>query len=170
MKKFALLLLFALVVSAHAQEETSMSEGDPGFVIMGMTNTGGNPSDEDSLAPGRMTMTIKNTGARTIKSIEWDIVFVRSLDKGQSRWYRVESKGSVAPGKTKTLSAALPGRWRCVEFYAPADASETRPALRYGKGKCIGVRAQVGDLERTDFLIRRVEYADGTAWVSPQAD
>ncbi len=49
-------------------------------------------------------LTVKNTGARAVKEVEWAHVFYDPSTGRELKRYRLQSKQRVAPGETLTLS------------------------------------------------------------------
>jgi len=82
--------------------------------------------------------TVKNTGAKAIKSVEWDYVFVDPDGGKELRRYKLQSKQQVAPGATAALVKEV-----------AISPDENTHHITTG---------------RQTVQITRVEFADGTVW------
>ena len=90
-------------------------------------------------------LSVRNTGAKTIKELDWDYVFLdaatgRELDRRE--FTGVEK---IGPGKTKELA-----------FLAPTPPTQTISVHSLGKNERAGLREAV--------VVVRVLYADGSVW------
>jgi hypothetical protein len=83
-------------------------------------------------------LTVRNSGAKALKSIEWAHVFSDPETGKELKRYRVQSKERVAPGETLTLTKAV--------FIKPGESTRHLNAGR----------------QRVE--VTRVEYDDGTVW------
>ena len=81
---------------------------------------------------------LKNTGAKTIKTVSWDYIFTDAKDQKELKRYRLQSKQQVLPGETQTLT-------RDVEL----DPKENTRHITIGK---------------QSVEITRIEYTDGSNW------
>ena len=86
----------------------------------------------------RAQATLRNAGAKAVKSVEWDYVFVEPEGGKELKRYRLRSKQTIAPGATETLAKEV--------FIKPDE--DTRH-LTAG---------------RQQVTVTRVEYADGSVW------
>jgi hypothetical protein len=83
-------------------------------------------------------LTVKNSGARAFRLVEWGHVFFDPETGKELRRYRLQSKERVAPGAALTLSKAV--------FIKPGESTRHLNAGR----------------QRVE--VTRVEYDDGTSW------
>ncbi|HEX8503056.1 MAG TPA: hypothetical protein VF659_20905 [Pyrinomonadaceae bacterium] len=83
-------------------------------------------------------LTVKNSGPKAFKSIEWAHVFSDPETGKELKRYRLQAKGRVAAGEAMTVSKAV--------FVKPGESTSH---LRAGR-------------QRVE--VTRVEYEDGTAW------
>lgn len=91
---------------------------------------------------------LKNTGSKTIKSIDWDYVF---FDAGTTRElgrHMFSSEEKIAPGKSKELSFTL---------RRPPTATISLQSLNEKERKGLDER----------IVVMRIEYEDGTVWQRP---
>lgn len=83
-------------------------------------------------------LTLKNSGAKAVKSVEWDHLFVEREGGKELKRYHLQAKQQVAAGSSQTLSK---------EVYVKPDESTRH----------IGEGVQ-------KIRLTRVEFADGTVW------
>jgi hypothetical protein len=83
-------------------------------------------------------LTIKNSGAKTVKSVEWDHLFVEREGGRELKRYHLEVKQQIAAGASQTLSKEV--------FIKPEEST-----------RHIGEGVQ-------KVRVTRVEFADGTVW------
>ena len=83
-------------------------------------------------------LTLRNTGAKAVKSVEWEHLFVAREGGAELKRYRLQLKQRVAAGATQTLSKEV--------FIKPEEST-----------RHIGEGAQ-------RVRVTRVEFADGTIW------
>ena len=86
----------------------------------------------------RAQLTLKNAGARAVKSVHWDYVFADPEAGKELARYKVETRTSLRPGQTLTLAKDI--------LFNPKE-----PTAHVSTGK-------------QQVSITRVEYADGPAW------
>jgi uncharacterized protein affecting Mg2+/Co2+ transport len=93
-------------------------------------------------------VTVKNTGAKAIKSLDWDHVFFDPQTKAETGRHQFTGDEKIAPGKQKefTVFASLPPS-RTISVY------ELNKRERDTVGEAI--------------VIVRILYADGTIWQRP---
>ncbi|HVF49345.1 MAG TPA: hypothetical protein VNA19_04620 [Pyrinomonadaceae bacterium] len=85
--------------------------------------------------------TVRNTGAKTVKSLYWDYVFADPEDASKElKRYKIQSKQQILPGQTQTLTKEL--------FHEPKESTRHVTA------------------GRQSVLVTRIEYTDGTVWKS----
>jgi hypothetical protein len=83
-------------------------------------------------------LTVRNTSAKAIRSVEWNQLFVDPDAGKELKRYRLQSKQPVAPGETLTLAKTV--------FIKPGESTR-----HFTTG-------------RQKIQIMRVEFADGTIW------
>ncbi|HWT03600.1 MAG TPA: hypothetical protein VN256_25345 [Pyrinomonadaceae bacterium] len=91
---------------------------------------------------------VRNTGAKTIKAIDWDYVFYEPDTEHEVERRQFTSDAKIAPGKTKGL-----------EVLIATPPTRTVSVYALGKDEQRSVRGRV--------VIVRVEYADGSSGRSP---
>lgn len=91
---------------------------------------------------------VKNTGAKTIKTIDWDYVFYEPGTEHEVERRQFTSDEKIAPGKTKGL-----------EVLVSTPPTRTVSVYALGKDEQRSVQGRV--------VIVRVEYADGSVWPQP---
>lgn len=87
-------------------------------------------------------LTVKNSGAKAVRAVEWEHVFFDPEDGKELKRYRLQSKQQVAPGATLSLSKEV--------LIGP---DENTRHLTAGKQR---------------VRLTRVEFADGTVWRSEE--
>ncbi|HKP73623.1 MAG TPA: hypothetical protein VJT82_11835 [Pyrinomonadaceae bacterium] len=93
-------------------------------------------------------VTIKNTGAKAIKTLDWDHVFFDPDTKTETGRHQFTGDGKVSPGKQKEFAV-----------FIAAPPSRTISVHKLNKNE----RDTVGE----QIVIMRVEYADGSVWQRP---
>lgn len=93
-------------------------------------------------------LTVKNTGKKTIKAIDWDYVFIDGMTEGEVGRQQFTSEETISPGKRKELS---------LMTKSPPTRSISVHALEKNERK--GLTEQV--------ILVRIAYADGTVWERP---
>ncbi len=93
----------------------------------------------------RYKLTLKNAGAKTIKSIDWDYLFFDTPGGQVIGVHQFTSEEQIPPGKSKQLTVMTP--------QPPA------PVVSVGKAADKELRSASGQV-----VIRRVEYDDGSTW------
>jgi hypothetical protein len=83
-------------------------------------------------------LTLKNSGAKAVKSIEWDHLFVEREGGRELKRYHLEVKQQIAAGASQTLSKEV--------FIKPEEST-----------RHIGEGVQ-------KIRVTRVEFTDGTVW------
>jgi hypothetical protein len=83
-------------------------------------------------------LTVSNTGAKAIKSIEWEHLFVEREGGRELKRYHLQAKQQIAAGASQTLSKEV--------FIKPEEST-----------RHIGEGVQ-------KIRLKRVEFADGTIW------
>ncbi|HEX6185780.1 MAG TPA: hypothetical protein VFZ44_17960 [Pyrinomonadaceae bacterium] len=152
----AMLVLCALAAAAAAQAVGDGAREAPGLEVSGFEwkYEGYAPFEvvrsektADSLKTARGTdyvfkyasrLTVRNSGTRAFKSIEWGHVFFDPETGKELKRYRLKSAERVAPGAALTLSKAV--------FIKPGESTRHLKAGR----------------QRVE--VTRVEYEDGAVW------
>jgi hypothetical protein len=93
-------------------------------------------------------VSVRNTGAKTIKSLDWDHVFYDTDTKAETGRHQFTSDEKIAPGKQKEFSV-----------FASSPPSSTISVHKLEKHE----REIVGE----SIVIVRVEYEDGSVWQRP---
>jgi hypothetical protein len=83
-------------------------------------------------------MSLKNLGAKTIKAVEWNYVFIDPDSRKELKRYKLLSKQQILPSETRSLAKDI--------FFGLKE--DTRH-LNTGAQK---------------ILLTRIEYTDGTSW------
>ena len=90
-------------------------------------------------------LSIKNTGAKTIKEIDWDYVFSDAATGQELDRREFTGVEKIDPGKTRELA-----------FMTPTPPTQRISVHSLGKNERDGLRETV--------VVVRVLYADGTVW------
>ena len=93
-------------------------------------------------------VSLKNLGEKTVKSVDWDYVFIDSTTQIVTGRLEFTSDAKVEPGKRKEISA--------MSRRPPAA---TVSIYQLDKNERKGLDGQV--------VIVRLEYTDGTVWLRP---
>lgn len=93
-------------------------------------------------------VSVKNTGAKTIKLIDWDYIFFEPDSEHEISRHQFTSDGKIAPGKTKEL-----------EVLISTPPTRTISVYALGKDEHLIVQGRV--------VIARIEYSDGSVWPPP---
>lgn len=96
----------------------------------------------------RYKMSLRNTGAKAIKAVDWDYVFLDSLTGSEVARHQFTSEEKIKPGKEKELY---------VFTLSPPSRTVSASALNK-KGPSPFTEAVV---------VVRVEYSDGSVWQHP---
>ena len=83
-------------------------------------------------------VTLKNTGAKTIKAISWEYVFADPESGKEIKRFKIQSEQQILPGAAETLGKSI----------GLSPKEDTR-SLTSGK---------------QSVLITRIEYTDGSTW------
>lgn len=91
---------------------------------------------------------VKNTGAKTIKLIDWDFIFLEPDSDREIERHQFTNDVKISPGKTKEMSVLIRRPpTRTVSVYA------------LGKDEHLSIKGRVD--------IVRIEYSDGSVWSRP---
>jgi hypothetical protein len=93
-------------------------------------------------------VSIKNTGAKAVKALDWDHVFFNPETKTETGRHQFTSDEKIAPGKQKEFTV-----------FAPFPPAQTISVYELNKRE----RATIGET----VIIVRVLYADGSVWQRP---
>ena len=93
-------------------------------------------------------LTVKNSSTKTIKSIDWDYVFLDRATETEVGRREFTSEEKVFPGKSKELT---------VVISKPPTQTISLTALNSSERETM--------IERVNVV--RIEYTDGTAWQRP---
>jgi hypothetical protein len=94
-------------------------------------------------------VSIKNNSDKTIKSIDWDYVFLSANTQSEAGRLEFTSDEKIAPGKNKEINVM-----------ARKPPAKTISVYALDKRESQGLDGQI--------VIMRVEYTDGTVWQRPQ--
>lgn len=93
-------------------------------------------------------ITLTNPTAKTIKTVDWDYVFLEGSNGNEIDRQQFTSDGSIGPGKTKELTVAV-----------------NRPPTKTISVAALNKEERDGLGERV--VIMRIEYTDGSVWKQP---
>ncbi len=99
----------------------------------------------------RYTVSVRNTGAKTIKLIDWDYIFFDPVTDNKLAHHQFTSEEKIKPGQGKELE---------IIILTPPVLTISAEALNK-KGDAI-LKGRV--------ILMHIEYTDGTVWHRPQAD
>jgi len=133
-------------------DPNAKGESGPGDILnpSGITTTFPRNTSDNTRAfiDYKFTISIKNTGEKTIASVKWAYFFEPKDQAHESLAYLFMTKTDISPGKEKTLNDSLAAN-------AKAGANTKLP----------GKRNQA--LYNEGVAILRLDYTDGTSWQSP---
>ena len=95
--------------------------------------------------------TIRNLSSKTIKSVDWDYVFLDKSTNTELGRQQFTSEEKIGPGKSKELIVAI---------RKPPTHTISVTALNKGEGDSLLGR----------IVILGVQYSDGTGWQAPQTE
>jgi hypothetical protein len=93
-------------------------------------------------------LTVKNTGAKTIKTIDWDYVFFDLGTQNEVGRHQFTAEEKISPGKRKEF---------LVMFNKPPAKTISAYALNKGDKENLGEQV----------IMIRIEYTDGSVWQRP---
>ena len=96
----------------------------------------------------RYKVTLRNDGAKTIKSIDWDYYFVDPVTNQELARHQFTSDDTIKPGKSKEVSV--------LYLKPPVKIVDARSLRRKEKAFFV---AQV--------IIARLQFSDGSVWQRP---
>ena len=94
----------------------------------------------------RYKVTIRNTGSRTIRSVDWDYVFLDPTSMNEIARHQFTSDEKISAGKEKELS---------VLYLEPPISTVSAVALSQNKGY------------EEHVVIASIKYSDGSIWTRP---
>jgi hypothetical protein len=93
----------------------------------------------------RYKVSVKNTGAKTIKAIDWDYIFFEPNTQNEIGRHQFTSEEKIRPGKNGTLEMFIA---------SPPTMIISAEALSKAKARPFDERV----------VLIRIEYSDGSAW------
>ena len=93
-------------------------------------------------------VSIKNTGLKTIKAIDWDYVFFDPNTQNEIGRHQFTSEEKISPGKSKELNALIP---------KPPTGTISVYELNSKERTTLNERV----------LLMRIQYSDGSVWQRP---
>ncbi|MDQ2920961.1 MAG: DUF2393 domain-containing protein [Acidobacteriota bacterium] len=93
-------------------------------------------------------VSLKNSGSKPIKSIDWDYVFFDTPTRNERGRRQFTSEEKIAPGKTREM-----------RFFIPSPPTQAISVSSLNKNERQGLGESV--------LIVRIEYSDGSIWERP---
>ena len=96
----------------------------------------------------RYTVKVRNDGPKTVKSVDWDYLFIDPSDGREVARHQFTSDETVKPGKTKELTVLY-----------------LTPPVKTISAKMLSKKEPMPFRERV--ILARVLYADGSVWQSP---
>jgi hypothetical protein len=93
-------------------------------------------------------VSVKNTGTKTIKLIDWDYIFLEPDSEHEISRHQFTSEEKISPGKTKEL-----------EVLISTPPTRTISVYALGKDEHLSIQGLV--------VIARIEYSDGSVWPHP---
>lgn len=157
----------ALVTSPAPTTVTTSPVSSSGTRVLADRNVKGDPGPAEILNPSgittssprnipensrdfmayKFTMSVKNTGDKTIAGVKWAYFFEPKDPAREGLAYLFKSQTNISPGKEKTLNESLSGN-------ASAGAITKLPSKRNNA------------LFNERVAILRLDYTDGTSWQS----
>lgn len=115
-------------------------------------------NDEDAAAKARQTdppkdgyrytVKLRNNGARTIKSVDWDYLFIDPTSLAEVARHEFTSDETIKPGKSKEFGVLY-----------------LVPPVKTVSAKMLGGKKPLTYVERV--VLVRIRYSDGTVWERP---
>lgn len=93
-------------------------------------------------------VTVKNSGDKAIKSVDWDYVFLDAETQNEINRQQFTSPEKISPGKAKELNVLI-----------NRSPTRTISANSLSKNEREGLSEQV--------IVMRIEYTDGSVWQRP---
>ncbi len=96
----------------------------------------------------RYKVTLRNDGQKTIKSIDWDYLFLDPVTQQEVSHHQFTSDDTIKPGKSKEISVLyLNPPVKIVNVRKPGNKGES--------------------LYKEQVLLARIQYSDGSVWQHP---
>lgn len=96
----------------------------------------------------RYKVKLRNNGAKTIKSIDWDYVFIDPTNQSEVARHQFASDETVKPGKSKEVSVLY-----------------LIPPIKTVSAKLLGGKKTLPYEQRVELV--RIQYSDGSVWQKP---
>jgi hypothetical protein len=96
----------------------------------------------------RYKMRVRNESAKTIKSIDWDYVFLDKETRQEVSRHLLASDQNISPGKEKDISVFV-----------------LTPPIRTVKPNAVVRKDELPFAEKVDLV--RIQYSDGSSWQKP---
>ena len=90
---------------------------------------------------------VKNTGEKTIKTVDWDYIFLEPETESEISRHQFTSDEKISPGKSKELTVLI-----------STPPTRTISVYALTKGELQSVKGRVA--------VVRIEYSDGSVWPS----
>src|SRR5581483_5988019 len=113
-----------------------------------------------------VNLSLKNTSAKTIKTLVWDFAFARMEGSQLVLRYEVVSQIEIKSGAKKTIRQPLPpGATRCQVINVREEANQSSKAKAFESvcGRGFNDPAMLKE-KQEPVGIKRIEYADGSVW------
>lgn len=96
----------------------------------------------------RYKVALRNDGQKTIKSIDWDYLFLDPVTQQEVARHQFTSDDTIKPGKSKEISVLY-----------------LNPPVKTVNAKLLGKKGEPAFKEQV--LIARIQYSDGSVWQRP---
>jgi len=119
------------------------------------------------LRPEKVTMAsliVRNSGAKTVKAIEWDFPHPHISDNKPVLRYALRSKTSIKPGEIKTIRELL--RNSAKGFNTAKGNGPERTVTFISRESGISLTVPI-DCLRDGARINRIRFSDGSSWQRP---
>ena len=125
-----------------------------------------NPHSASGLRYKSAVLEIKNDSSKTVKAVEWDLIYPRVVKGKVSLRFAVRSNVKMQPGETRMIRKAIPRDKadRCGVVVITSDRPV--PTDRVVANGCGAVVNVLKGSDRERVSIKRIEYADGSVWQS----
>jgi len=108
--------------------------------------------------------TVKNTGSKTIKAVDWDFAFPRFEGEKLALRYDVSTRIEIRPGEKQALKQPLPaGASKCKVIHVGGDEAVDEKGKPFDSVCGQGIH-DGSHLKQETVSIKRIEYADGSVW------
>ncbi|MBC7932317.1 MAG: hypothetical protein H7Z38_17310 [Rubrivivax sp.] len=96
----------------------------------------------------RYKVTLRNDGLKTIKSIDWDYLFLDPMTQQEVARHQFTSDDTIKPGKSKEIGVLY-----------------LNPPVKTVKADTLGKKGESPYKEQV--LLARIQYSDGSVWQRP---